>query len=121
MALFISADLHQPLTTVKPENGTNFTLEELYHLLHCTTIECVSTFQGSLMVCDEEAKLTSKPPNRRATELVPFLRVGEWQALLAASPRLIVASPVDWQTLPASAKVDWIAGDVLVCESHELA
>lgn len=121
MALFISTDCSQPFTSVKPENGNSFTLEELYQLLHCTTIECISTFQGSVMVCDEEAKLTGKPTNQRATELVSFVRVGEWKALLAEHSEIIVASPISWQELPDSAKADWIAGDVLVCEAHEMA
>jgi|TARA_R100000093_G_C1937085_1_gene70763 hypothetical protein len=43
--------------TVKPRNGKNFTLNELYKLLNCKMIELVKTHDDRTMVIDEEGKL----------------------------------------------------------------
>lgn len=119
MALFISANTRQPLTGVKPANGTDFQLEELYRLLACTTIELVETFTGDLMVIDGDGK-DVKPKNVRATELVPFARVGDLKAMLAASPDVLFFGVDGWQDLPDDAKADYIAGDVIVCKQGEI-
>lgn len=119
MATFIPADESKPLAGVKPENGTNFTLQELYRLLECDTVECVDVFNGDVMICDEDAKFARKRTNKRATAMVHLPRVGELKQALADNPDLIVYSPTDWQSLPDDAKADAITGDVLVCKQDE--
>lgn len=117
MALFVPADESQKLSGVKPENGTDFQLEELYRLLDCTCIELVEAFNGDLIVCDEEAKLTGKLMNRRATEMAPFVTVGELKQMLAASGAAFIgfdegrnslARAAAWVRIPTS---DQAAGD----------
>jgi hypothetical protein len=120
MATFVPADERRKLTSVKPVNRRHFQLEELYGLLDCTCIELVEAFNGDLIVCDEEAKLTGKPKNRRATEMVPFITVGELKQMLAVNPSMIFVSLDDWRTLPDDAKADYIAGDVIVCKQDEI-
>lgn len=53
-------------------NGKSFTLEELYNLLECKTVERVLLPDGSYMWLDEEAKIKrNKPPlNSEATRLL---------------------------------------------------
>tara|TARA_B100000780_G_C20731712_1_gene290749 strand:+ start:106 stop:381 length:276 start_codon:yes stop_codon:yes gene_type:complete len=52
--------------TVKPENGTTFTLQELYNIVGCSMVEFL--YIGSyIMVIDEEGKLNNKSVNDIAT------------------------------------------------------
>ena len=54
---------------IKPLNGTDFQLAELYAALNCTSIEVVATHDGNILIVDEEGKQkTSSIFNRRATE-----------------------------------------------------
>jgi hypothetical protein len=56
--------------TVIPSNlKRGFTLEEMYFLLECDTIEVVTLADGRLMVIDENGKLLKRPVNNKATEL----------------------------------------------------
>lgn len=119
MAMFIPADEKQKITGIKPKDGTDFQLEELYRLLDCSIIELVETFTGDLMVIDGDGKEV-KPKNVRATEMVPFATVGELKQMLAVQPSTFFFAPDDWLSLPDSAKADYIAGDVIVCKQSEV-
>lgn len=119
MALFIPADEQQKTMNLKPENGTDFQLTELYRLLDCSTIELVQAFNGDILVIDGDGK-EIKPENRRATELVPFARVADMKKMLAKNPGMFFFTPDGWQDLPDDAKVDYIAGDVIVCKQDEI-
>lgn len=79
---------------VRPANGTDFTLDELYRILNCTTVEAVYLPDGRIMVIDEDGKF-SKPldVNPEATKL-------GFKAGIATS--------------------DYIVGDALVCSNEEL-
>lgn len=55
---------------LKPVNGTDFTFEELYPVLGCDTIELLYLSDGTLMLFDEEGRLTGKPVNQQATVLI---------------------------------------------------
>ncbi len=121
MAIFIPADPQHPLRDVAPKNGETFQLPQLYELLSCTTIDILHLADGRIMVLDDEGKLTGKPRNERATRLAGF-----------ASPRQVVAEllrlrkagvQVFWAGEPITdmtVEVDYIAGDVLVCENDEV-
>ena len=66
MATLIRADGTEQ--DVRPVVG-GFTLDELYNLLGCSTIETLTLHDGRTMVIDEEGKYTDKPRNERATDL----------------------------------------------------
>jgi hypothetical protein len=119
VATFIPADESRKLVGVRPANRRDFQLEELYRLLNCTTIELVTTFTGDLMVIDGDGKEV-KPKNRRATEMVPFVTVGELKQMLADNPGALFIGIDGWQELPDDAKADYIAGDALVCKQSEI-
>lgn len=70
MARLIDTDMTN--VEVKPENGRDFKLEELYKLLDCEMIEIIHLgghFDGQIMIIDEEGKLTGKQRNRVATDI----------------------------------------------------
>ena len=54
---------------VTPQNGKDFTLEELYQLLGCDMVEVVYPVYDSdcIFIIDEEGKLTGKDINYAAT------------------------------------------------------
>ena len=75
---------------IKPKNGTDFKLDELYKHLNCSLVEVISLNQDDIMVVDDEGKLTSNNViNVNAT-------------MLAQENRAIIF----W---------DYIAGDAIVC------
>lgn len=53
---------------IEPKNGKRFTLEELYELLDCDTVERVF-IDGTevIMIVDENGKLKQRPVNKTAT------------------------------------------------------
>jgi len=62
---------------IRPNNGTNFTLEELYAHLNCDTIQIVKSEASGkigaarrpyILITDEEGKLKARRPNPQATE-----------------------------------------------------
>jgi len=64
-------------TEVRPENGTNFSLEELYSLLNCDTIQLIKSEacgrtgaerRRYILITDEEGKMKALRPNPQATE-----------------------------------------------------
>lgn len=96
MALLLDAANNAP-REVKPKNGTHFTLDELYTVLHCSMIEVLRMDDGSLLVFDEEGKIGKVPPldvNVRASRLA-HLHTG-------------------------IAHDDYIVGDALLCNRSEL-
>jgi len=54
---------------VKPRNGTDFQLDELYKLIGCEVIEVVAVEGDRLLIIDEEGKLKARPMNTQATIL----------------------------------------------------
>ena len=52
---------------INPNNGTDFTLEELYKHLECNMIEVVYFNDNTIMIVDEEGKLQDKMINTDAT------------------------------------------------------
>ena len=44
---------------IKPNNDTDFTLDELYKHLQCSLVEVINLNQDDIMVVDEEGKLAS--------------------------------------------------------------
>ena len=52
---------------VKPENGTDFTLEELYKHLECDMIEVIYFNDNTIMIIDEMGKIKEKYYNNQAT------------------------------------------------------
>jgi hypothetical protein len=55
--------------SVKPKNGKDFSLEELYEFTNGGPIEIVYLRDGRLMILNEEGKLKRLPVNLRATQL----------------------------------------------------
>lgn len=79
---------------IEPKNGKRFTLEELYKLLDCDTVERVF-IDGTkvIMIVDENGKLKQRPVNEPGTMIYHRReRMNPW---------------------------DWIAGDALVCYTHQ--
>jgi hypothetical protein len=74
---------------VKPNNGTDFSLEELQEIVG-GFIEIVSLMDNEIMVINEEGKLIDLPFNETATQM--YQEVDGFY--------------------------DYIAGDVLVCDSN---
>ena len=61
------------IENVTPANGKDFQLQELYDLVECEMIEIVRRIgrhsSRSVIVIDEEGKLTGKPLNQNATNV----------------------------------------------------
>jgi hypothetical protein len=88
MALWIKPDGTK--TEVKPENGSDFNLQEMYRYTNGGPIEIVRACDGqSLIVLNEEGKLKDLPYNNIAT-------------MLYGNP------------------YDAIVGDVLLCDTEEV-
>ena len=81
-------------TVVKPENGTDFRLEELHKLLDCQMFQVIRLSGRRIMIFDEEGKCKPHYKNQHAT---------------------FVAH--DSETIADS---DYIAGHALVCKESEL-
>lgn len=78
------------IENIEPANGRRFTLEELYKLINCDTVERVF-IRGTeaIMIIDENGKLRGRDINPKATRIFHSCgRMNIW---------------------------DWIAGDALVC------
>ena len=55
---------------IKPNNGTDFKLDELYTHLQCSLVEVINLNQDDIMVVDDEGKLTpNNVVNVNATKL----------------------------------------------------
>lgn len=79
---------------IQPKDGKRFTLEELYEMLDCETVERVF-IEGTkvIMIVDENGKLKRRPRNQTATMIYHRRqRMNPW---------------------------DWIAGDALVCFGNQ--
>jgi hypothetical protein len=92
--LIRTTDDTKTCTPIRPENGRDFKLAELYRLLGCEMVEIVSLKHGYILVIDEEGKLTDKAPNPCASDLAWLDR--------------------------AIDRTDYIAGDALLCHSKEV-
>lgn len=51
------------ISIIKPKNGTDFSLEELYELIECELVEVGRTNDNNLLIFDEEGKLKNKTIN----------------------------------------------------------
>ena len=63
MSYFIPVNHKGPYIEYEPENGTNFTLKELYKKLDCKLIEVVRLKDDWIMIIDEEGKINEKKIN----------------------------------------------------------
>lgn len=54
---------------VAPENGSDFTLQELYDAIGCEMVEMVGLPGGNIMLVDEEGLLNGKEPNIPASSM----------------------------------------------------
>ena len=90
MAQIIKVD--GTVVETEPANGTDFKLAEMKAVIGGGYIEIFALSDGRLMVLDEEGKLKRFPRNPKATEL--------------ARDRLMYG--------------DFICGDVLVCDDHQI-
>ena len=95
----------------QPANGHDFELKELQQIVG-GYIEILPMKDGRMMVCNEESKLEGLPRNEQATALIDFPSPSEIRAMLAARHDIIFVGDPD--------EPDYIAGDVLVCESSEV-
>lgn len=91
MAKVITVD--QKVTEVEPENGTDFTYEELCKHTKSEMVQMVVLQDGRYMWMDENGKLEGKVSNSLATTL------------------LKEAGGIPW---------DYVAGDVLICERDQV-
>ncbi len=59
--------------SIKPENGKDFSLQELYKLLNCELVEIVYIRNSNkILIIDEEGKLKPNPIlNLKATQMCP--------------------------------------------------
>ena len=97
---------------VKPDNGTDFKLDELRRIVG-GNIEIIPTKDRRIMVLNEEGKLLELPRNEQAGLLVDLMtpeKIAEMKQLYGDS--LIIAGDPN--------EPDYIAGTVLVCNSHEV-
>lgn len=65
---------------VKPKNGTDFSLREVYELLECEMVQAHRTPQPDMMLLmDEEGKMKDVDINVQASRLVkPYLLTGDF-------------------------------------------
>ncbi len=80
---------------VKPKNGTDFDLKELYELIGCEMVQCVPFGEGKSLWIDEEGKLVDNWQdniNHEATK--------EWIKLYGDTDRIV--------------------GNALICEEGEV-
>ena len=124
MAMFIPADPTQPTREVFPKDKEDgFSLQELYTLLSCDTIEVVylPSEEGQIMIVDEEGKLAQKPRNERATKLAQFVSPKEMVEWLLAMKNagVPVIRVTDEPLTDLTEEVDYIVGDALVCLDGE--
>jgi len=77
---------------IEPDNGTDFTLEEMYEWVNTDIVEFVTLNDGQMMIIDEEGKLKGRKINEHATRLY-FERYG---------------------------MRDFICGDALVCDESQV-
>ena len=123
MATFIPANETDMVREMMPSNGRVFKLAELYSLLSCDMIEIRYLPDGHMMILDEEGKLVDEPQrNVRATYLARFPTVAQFTAdllmLRESGIEIIRAEPTSITDL--TSEVDYIAGDVLICEESEM-
>lgn len=117
MAVLIKANGEK--TEVHPEDGRYFSLYEMYTLLNCNLIDIINLDDGRLMVCDDEGKFSDDwEINMEATELFRAGRMThtefrEYMKNLSEKENIVFIDATG-DTL------DCVAGDVLVCETHEL-
>lgn len=78
---------------ITPKNGKSFTLEEVYKLLTCETVEVIPLPKKRYMIIDEEGKLKPNPvQNFEGTYLLHQAR---------------------------GISDDYIVGDVIICETKQ--
>lgn len=107
---------------IQPANGTHFQLSELQRIVGagappgCHWIEIVQTKDGRIMVINEEGKLYNLPRNAQATALAALPTPADLAQLRAMLGDALILIGYNLE----SEEPDYIAGDVLVCENHEV-
>lgn len=108
--------------TVEPEDGSTFSLKELYKLLDCSTIEIIylrnidGSYNDEILICDEESKLKEQIClNLRATELW-------WQGqfpieIYETHAGMLQVFGVNYVI---KAKLDFIVGNCIHCNKSNL-
>lgn len=121
MAQFIPADITKPQREVRPANGRDFTLVELQRYVG-GDIELLELPEGRIMVLNKESKLVDNPQrNHRAGEQVVFVTLREIKAQIEEQRRMGVFVMHDYDfSGDLDAPADYIAGDVLICDSKEV-
>lgn len=121
MAQFIPADITKPQREVRPANGKDFTLAELRSYVG-GSIELLELPGNRIMVLNEEGKLEDNPQrNNRASEQVVFVSLREIKAQIEEQQRMGVFVMHDYDfSGDLDAPADYIAGDVLVCDTKEV-
>lgn len=106
---------------IRPENGTNFQLEELYRLLGCNTVDLVRLGNGRILVIDDEGALNpNRIRNNRATsiyrEAFGIRDAADIKARIADQEEAAKAAGVTVINLiPEGEELPVIYGDVLSC------
>jgi hypothetical protein len=104
---------------VLPENGKDFQLEELYRLLSCLCIDTLPLADGRVMIIDDEGKLS--PDHEVNLEVTLLFREGRMNYhQLRDYMKSLEKSGVPIVDARLVKGEDYIAGDVLVCDSGEL-
>lgn len=79
MALLLKPDGTQ--REVQPA-GRSFTLEELYALIGCDTVEVIYLPDGRPLVMDEDGKYRKLPVNEEATRLGRIAGIVPWDVIV---------------------------------------
>lgn len=54
---------------IKPKNGTDFTLNELYELIGCSLVEVINIDRDNIMIVDEEGAINGSVLNSTVTSM----------------------------------------------------
>jgi len=107
---------------IQPANGTDFSLAELKAIVGAGAppggdwVEIVPTKDGRIMVINEEGKLYDLPRNEQATALAALPTSADLAQMREILGDALILVGYDLE----SEEPDSIAGDVLVCEVHEV-
>ena len=119
-ATLIKAD--GTVTEVSPENGTDFTIKEVYKLLNCRIVEVLPLYNGKIMIIDEEGKLRDKiVVNKYATELYHYGKRKMSAEEIVSHYNKLFGGDFAYIDLSKESGIpkelaDAVAGDVIVCE-----
>lgn len=107
---------------IQPANGAHFQLSELQAMVGagappgCHWIEIIPTKDGRILVINEEGKVYGLPRNEQATALADLPTPADLAHMKEILGDALILVGYDLE----SEESDYIAGDVLVCEDHEV-